>query len=178
MSDNATIQTLPVLPLKNTVLFPYLLMPLSVGRPSSLAAVEAALGTEEKEIVLFSQRDASVDVPKQDDLYTIGTKAMIRKMSRPNENTVELLVLGLERVSLVKLDESGSHLQARFRPLPLPEDGGAEVEALHGALIELATSAIQLAQPNAPQEMTRLLATNDDPLRLVFVLASMFSMDL
>src|SRR5579862_5500233 len=170
------IQVLPVLALKNTVLFPYLLMPLSVGRPTSLAAVESALATEEKEIVLFAQRDASVESPKQDDLYTVGTKAIIRKMSRPNENSVELLVLGTERVSLIKVDESGPFLKARFRPLPLPEDNSAEVEALHGALVELATSAIQLAQPNAPQEMTRLLATNDDPLRLVFVVASMFSM--
>ena len=178
MSDNPTIQTLPVLALKNTVLFPYLLMPLSVGRPTSLAAVEAALATEEKEIVLFAQRDASVESPKQDDLYTVGTKAIIRKMSRPNENMVELLVLGMERVTLIKLDDSGPYLQARFRACPLPEDKGAEVEALHGALTELATTAIQLAQPNAPQEMTRLLAANEDPLRLAFVLASMFSLDL
>jgi len=178
MSDKTTIQTLPVLPLKNTVLFPYLLMPLSVGRPTSLSAVEAALATEEKEIVLFAQRDASVETPKQDDLYTIGTKAIIRKMSRPNENMVELLVLGMERVTLVKLDDSGAYLQARFRPFPLPEDNTAEVEALHGALTELATTAIQLAQPNAPQEMTRLLAANEDPLRLAFVLASMFGLDL
>ena len=82
MSDNTNVQTnvqtLPVLPLKNTVLFPYLLMPLSVGRATSLSAVEAALGTESKEIVVFSQRDGSVDAPKQSDLYTIGTKAMIR----------------------------------------------------------------------------------------------------
>ncbi len=178
MSDNPTIQTLPVLALKNTVLFPYLLMPLSVGRPTSLSAVEAALGTEEKEIVLFAQRDASVESPTQDDLYAVGTKAIIRKMSRPNDTTVELLVLGMERVTLVKLDDSGPYLQARFRPFPLPEDSSAEVEALHGALTELATNAIQLAQPNAPQEMTRLLSANEDPLRLAFVLASMFSLDL
>jgi ATP-dependent Lon protease len=177
MSDKPTVQTLPVLALKNTVLFPYLLMPLSVGRPTSLAAVEAALATEEKEIVLFAQRDASVESPKQDDLYTIGTKAIIRKMSRPNENMVELLVLGMERVTLVKLDDSGPYLQARFLPLPLPEDNSAEVEALHGALTELATTAIQLAQPNAPQEMTRLLSANEDPLRLTFVLSAMFSLD-
>jgi ATP-dependent Lon protease len=107
------LQVLPVLPLKNMVLFPGLLMPLSVGRASSLAAVEAALATESKEIALFSQRDSSVEVPTQDDLYTIGTKAVIRKMSRPNENALELLVLGMERVTLVKLDASEPFLQAR-----------------------------------------------------------------
>src|ERR1700738_3294697 len=111
MADKTEIRTLPVLPLKNTVLFPYLLMPLSVGRASSVAAVEAALATEEKEIVLFSQRDPSVDSPKQDDLYSIGTRAIIRKMSR-NDSTVELLVLGMERVALIKLDDSEPFLRA------------------------------------------------------------------
>ena len=76
------VQILPVLPLKNTILFPGLLLPLSVGRESSLAAVEAALKTEEKEIILVAQRDPHVDAPQQDDLYTIGTKAVIRKSSR------------------------------------------------------------------------------------------------
>jgi ATP-dependent Lon protease len=177
MSDKTVIETLPVLPLKNTVLFPGLLMPLSVGRPASLAAAEAALATEDKEIVLFAQRESSVDTPKSENLYSIGTKAVIRKMSRPTEDSVELLVLGVERVSLIKLDASEPFLRARVNPLPLPKDKGPEVEALQAALVELATAAIQLAQPNAPADMTRLLAASDDPLRLAFVLASMFSLD-
>src|SRR5262245_14390056 len=110
MSENNHIQTLPLLPLKNTVLFPYLLMPLSVGRASSLAAVEAALATEEKEIVVFAQRDHSVDTPKQDDLYPVGTKAVIRKMNRADNGSLELLVLGMERVALIKVDDSEPYL--------------------------------------------------------------------
>src|SRR5438132_14092876 len=102
MSDKPEVGTLPVLPLKNTVLFPYLLMPLSVGRVSSLAAVEAALATEEKEIVLFSQRDPSVDSTKQDDLYSIGKRAIIRKMSR-NDYKIELLLLGMETVQVLQV---------------------------------------------------------------------------
>ncbi len=61
MSDEPVVYTLPVLPLKNAVLFPYLMMPLSAGRAGSIAAVEAALATESKEIVVFTQRDADVD---------------------------------------------------------------------------------------------------------------------
>ena len=179
MSELNDIQTLPLLPLKNTVLFPYLLMPLSVGRESSRAAVEAALATEDKEIVVFAQRDPSVESPKQDDLYTVGTKAIIRKMSRSNNGALELLVLGMERVALIRVDESEPFLRARVRSLPLPTDQSAEVEALQGALVELATSAISLAQPGSQQEIGRLLATsNEDPLRLAFLLASMFSLDL
>src|SRR5258708_33930492 len=179
MPEDNNIQTLPLLPLKNTVLFPYLLMPLSVGRASSLAAVEAALATEDKEIVVFAQRDASVDNPKQDDLYPVGTKAIIRKMNRADNGSLELLVLGMERVALIKLDESEPYLRARVNPLPLPQDKSAESEALQGALVDLATRAIAMAQPNSPQEVGRLLASNnEDPLRLAFLLASMFSLDL
>jgi ATP-dependent Lon protease len=167
---------LPVLPLKNTVLFPYLMMPLSVGRASSLAAVEAALATEEKQIVLFAQKDVSVEAPTQDDLYVVGTKAIVRKVNR-QEDSVELLVLGTERVALIKLDASEPYLRAKVHPLPLPEDKGPEVEALHGALTELGAKAISLAHPNSPQELGRLLAANDDGLRLAWMLASMFSID-
>ena len=177
MSDqNQAIQTLPVLPLKNTVLFPHLLMPLSVGRASSLAAVEAALKTEEKELVLFTQKDASVEAPTQDDLYAIGTKAIVRKVNR-QDDSVELLVLGTERVALIRIESTEPFLRARINSLPLPEDKNAEVEALHGALTELGAKAITLAQPNSPQELGRLLAANDDPLRLTYMLASMFSLD-
>jgi ATP-dependent Lon protease len=171
-------QSLPALPLKNTVLFPGLLLPLSVGRENSLRAVEAALKTEEKEILLIAQRDAQVEAPQQDDLYTIGTKAVIRKSSRPNAGVLEILVLGLERVVVAKLEGTEPYLNAKYRILPLPEDGGSEVEALSGALLELASKAIQLAQPQSAADVTRMLAGSEDPLRMAYLLASIFSLDL
>ena len=176
-SDQPVVSTLPVLPLKSAVLFPYLLMPLSAGRPASIAAVEAALATESKEILVFTQRDADLDSPTKDDLYTVGTKAVIRKMNRSGEGHLELMVLGMERVALLKLDSSEPFLKGRATPLPLPEDKGPEIEALQGALVELAGEALTLAQPGTPQELRGLLASNDDPLRLTFVLAAMFSLD-
>jgi ATP-dependent Lon protease len=177
MSEQSVVYTLPVLPLKSAVLFPYLLMPLSAGRPASIAAVEAALATESKEILVFTQRDPELDSPTKDDLYTIGTKAVIRKMNRSGEGHLELMVLGMERVTLLKLDSSEPFLKGRAVPLPLPEDKGPEIEALQGALIELAGEALTLAQPNTPQELRGLIASNDDPLRLTFVLSAMFSLD-
>jgi ATP-dependent Lon protease len=177
MTEQPVVYTLPVLPLKSAVLFPYLLMPLSAGRPASIAAVEAALATESKEILVFAQRDPDLDVPTQEDLYAIGTKAVIRKMNRSGEGHLELMVLGMERVTLVKLDSSEPFLKGRATPLPLPKDSGSEIEALQGALIELAGEALTLAQPGSTQELRGLIASNEDPLRLSFVLASMFSFD-
>jgi ATP-dependent Lon protease len=177
MSEQPVVYTLPVLPLKSAVLFPYLLMPLSAGRPASIAAVEAALASESKEILVFTQRDADLDLPGKDDLYSIGTKAVIRKMNRSGEGHLELMVLGMERVTLLKIDSSEPFLKGRAVPLALPDDKGPEIEALQGALVELAGEALTLAQPNTPQELRGLLASNEDPLRLTFVLAAMFSLD-
>ncbi len=174
---NQEIPMLPVLPLKNTILFPGLLLPLSVGRRSSVEAVEAALKTEAKEILLVAQRDPDQDTPRQDDLYTIGTKAVIRKSSRHGDENMEILVLGVDRIVLVKIEAEEPFMQAKYRVLPLPEDRSSEVEALQGALLEQAAKAISLAQPQSAAELTRMLAGNDDPLRLAYLLASIFSLD-
>lgn len=170
--------TLPVLPMKNTALFPHLLMPLSVGRPRSLAAVEAALATEGKELVLIAQRDASVESPQQGDLYTYGTRAVIRRMQRPSENHVELLVQGVERVMLLKFDQTDPYIVGSFLPAPVNDEITPEVEALQRSVLEKASKAIQLAEVQVPVELSQLMAGNKDPVRLVYLLASMFSLDL
>ena len=103
MTDTAKISSLPLLALKNSVLFPGLMMPLSVGRASSVSAVEAAAASEGKEIVVVAQRDALVDSPGASDLFTIGTRAVIRKVSRPKEDHMDVLVLG--RHNLYKQDQ-------------------------------------------------------------------------
>jgi ATP-dependent Lon protease len=178
MSAQEIIQTLPVLPIKNTVLFPLLQMPLSIGRAVSLAAVEAAMSSEDKQLVVIAQRDASVDTPAQNDLYTIGTKAIVKKMARQAETMIELVVQGEERVVLLKLEQTTPYLQGRMRPLPAPTDGGAEVEALHRAVLDLARRALELAQPQAPTQLVQLLANTGDPLQLVYLLGSMLNLDL
>jgi ATP-dependent Lon protease len=178
MPEQDNIQLLPLVPLKNSVLFPNLLMPLSVGRAASLAAVEAGLATEEKEIVVVAQRDSSVDEPRQEDLYTVGTKAVIRKMSRPSPEMMEVLVIGTERVVILRVDNEEPFARARVRAYPVPEERNSEIEALHRALVDLAVKAVGLAQAQqAPQELTRMIAQNEDALRLVYLLASMFSIE-
>ena len=118
--NNDAVMVLPVLPLKNTVLFPHLFMPLSVGRPQSVAAVEAALATEEKTFVVVAQRDASVEQPRLDDLYTVGTRAVIKKMAR-GEGGIEMHRPGPGARGRSRAPEQTEpYLKARVRPLPLP----------------------------------------------------------
>src|ERR1700678_1597818 len=101
MSEQIQFSTLPLLPLKNSVLFPGLMMPLSVGRAGSIGAVEKALSTEDKEIIVVAQRDPAFDSPGAEDLFTLGTRAVIKKVARPNTAQIDVLVLGIERVVIV-----------------------------------------------------------------------------
>ncbi len=171
------LQSLPVLPIKNTVLFPNLLMPLSVGRSLSIAAIHAALKTEEKEIIVVTQRDTNVELPLQDDLYTVGTRAVIKRSVRQQEGKFELIVMGTERVAIAKVEE-GDYLSAEFRPFSGPPiDDAMEAEALHRELMDLARKVLAHSNVEAPAELARLLARSDDPVQMVYLLASILSMD-
>ena len=100
MFKTNNLNTVAVLPVKNAVLFPSIHMPFSVGRPASVAALEAVMATEEKELLVVCQRDSAVETPGETDLYQVGTKAIIKKAVRGGDGRVQLIVLGTERVRI------------------------------------------------------------------------------
>ncbi len=104
-SATAAPLKLPVLPLKGTVIFPLQGMPLVVGRPASVAAVQAALSTEDKTLVVVAQRDPEVEAPGLAEVYDIGTKAVIKRMI-PAEGGLQIIVQGIERVRLTPVDSN------------------------------------------------------------------------
>ncbi len=177
MNNSDNVRTFPVLPLKNTVLFPELMLPLQVGREASLAAVNAALATEAKEIIIVAQKDSSVEVPNIDDLYTIGTKAVIRKVSRGSGEVMDVLVYGEERVELLSTETVEPYLSMRARPLEGPNDSSVELEALTPVVLDLAARAVALAQPQAAPEISRVLASQENPLQVAYLLAASFGLD-
>ena len=168
--------TLPLLPIKNTVLFPGVLMPFSVGRPMSIVAVETALATEEKEIIVVTQRDATIEEPTQNDLFTVGTKAVIKKMSR-QEDYLELIVHGSERVVVLRVQKEGRYLQARAMLAPVPPDSSTEIEALRREVLEIAARAHELSRPRMQIDFAEFLENTEDPVRLVYMLGSMLSLE-
>jgi ATP-dependent Lon protease len=172
----SSVTALPVLPLKNTVLFPYLFMPLAVGRPSSVAAIEQVLGTEEKSFVAVAQRDAETDQPHLGELYRIGTRAVIKKVVR-GENGVELLVQGVERVELLEVEQTEPFLKVRVARLPEPEDSDTEVEALYRAVLELAARVLELVPMQREVNIQEIAAQAGNPLRLAYMIGSMLSLD-
>lgn len=178
MSDAETLFDLPLLAIKNSVLFPSVLMPLTVGRPQSVAAVEAVLAREDKELLVVAQREASIDVPGPQDFFSIGTKGVLKRMARRADGGLDLMVQGIERAILIKIEPADAYLTARVRLAPVPATGNTEIEALQRAILELARRAIELAYPNAPGEFLQMLSNNEDPLRQAYMLASVLTLDL
>lgn len=175
--NNATLSvTLPVLPIKRTVLFPGILIPVTVGRDRSVAAVNAALKTEEKTILVVAQRDAGKENPGLDDLYTIGTKAIVKQVGRSDDATIQTLIQGIERVALVKVEKSEPYLLAQARRLELPTDNDREVQALQRAIQELITDLPRLIQAPGIEEATAAFRNEENPATLAYRVASLLNL--
>src|SRR5215471_493911 len=105
---------LPILPLRDTVLFPNSFMPLAVARESSVRLIDDAIA-DGKLIAVFAQRDASVEEPEQNDLYAVGTATHIHKMFKLPDGSLRLIVQGLARLTLDQLTATKPYLRARVR---------------------------------------------------------------
>jgi ATP-dependent Lon protease len=175
--NNATLSvTLPVLPIKRTVLFPGILIPVTVGRDRSVAAVNAALKTEEKTILVVAQRDPGKENPGLDDLYTIGTKAIVKQVGRSDDATIQALIQGIERVALLKLEKSEPYLLAQARRLELPTDNDREIQALQRAIQELITDLPRLIQAPGIDEATAAFRNEENPATLAYRVASLLNL--
>lgn len=177
MTPAEETRVLPILPIKSTVLYPYLLMPLAVGRRGSLAAVGAAVDSEDKTVVVVAQKDAEVEEPAADDLYRIGTEAVIKRMERTDQG-VQMVVQGIRRVEVLELEQVSPFLRARVRFLPEPEDDNTEVEALHRAVLDQAEQIQSLTQQQGAIGISQIIAQVDNPLHRVYLLASILSLSL
>ena len=122
---------LPILPLRDTVLFPNSFMPLAVARESSVRLIDEAI-SQGKLIGVFTQRDASVEEPQQGDLYEVGTASLIHKMFKLPDGSLRLIVQGLERLRLDEVKETRPYLRARVTPAveALKDDDRLEIDAL------------------------------------------------
>lgn len=175
--ENTVLSTLPILPVKRTVLFPGVMMPLTVGRERSVAAVNAAMRTEEKTIVVVAQRDPQIEKPVLADLYSIGTKAIVKQIGQSSEGTIHALVQGLDRVVLLKEEQSTPYPTVRVRSLGRPTEDGAEVKALHRAIQELVSELPKLIQASGIQEVGAVLSNEDDSVALAYRVASLVNLN-
>src|SRR6266513_1004465 len=168
---------IPVLPLQNLTLFPETMVPLSVGRPGSMAAVEAALAGEEKLLACISVRPEQVSEgdAKPEDLYDVGTLVQIKRMERV-EDTLHLIVQGIDRIQLMTWEQSEPHLRGRVRVLPeLQVQDKEKVEATKRNVQSLIQQALAYL-PQVPPEVRLLVLGADDPVRLAYFLGSILSL--
>ncbi|MEI7842435.1 MAG: endopeptidase La [Gallionellaceae bacterium] len=170
--DPITSETalLPLLPLRDVVVFPHMVIPLFVGRAKSIKALEASMEAG-KSIVLVAQKSAAKDEPATEDMYRIGSIANILQMLKLPDGTVKVLVEGTQRAKVLKVFDDKSHFDAEIQPVPPDEELGNEAEAMRRALINQFDQYVKLNKKIPPEILTSL-AGIDDAGRLADTIAA------
>ncbi|MDP1928288.1 MAG: endopeptidase La [Thiobacillus sp.] len=157
MSDNVSKEQidLPLLPLRDVVVFPHMVIPLFVGRPKSIKALETSMESG-KSILLVAQKTAAQDDPTPEDLYDTGSVATVLQMLKLPDGTVKVLVEGNQRARVLVVTDAGTHLTARAEILPAEGEELVEVEAMRRALLTQFDQYVKLNKKIPPEILTSL----------------------
>ncbi|MCX7961896.1 MAG: endopeptidase La [Burkholderiales bacterium] len=160
----------PLLPLRDVVVFPHMVIPLFVGRPKSIKAMETAMESG-KSILLVAQKSAAKDDPGPQDMYTIGCVSSILQMLKLPDGTVKVLVEGVSRAKIESVTDMRTHWVAEATPVRIEPVGGAEVEAMRRALLSSFDQYVKLNKKIPPEILTSL-AGIEEPGRLADTIAA------
>jgi len=169
ISGGETI-TLPLLPLRDVVVFPHMVIPLFVGRPKSIKALETAMEAG-KSILLVAQKSAAKDEPGAEDMYATGTIANILQMLKLPDGTVKVLVEGTQRAQILTIADLKTHYGADATPVPVDPEDTTELEAMRRAMISQFDQYVKLNKKIPPEILTSL-AGIDEPGRLADTIAA------
>ena len=161
---------LPLLPLRDVVVFPHMVIPLFVGRPKSIKALEAAM-EQGKSIMLAAQKAAAKDEPSASDIYEIGCVANILQMLKLPDGTVKVLVEGAQRARIHHISELDTHFVAELTPVESEPGDESEVEAMRRAIVQQFDQYVKLNKKIPPEILTSL-AGIDDAGRLADTIAA------
>lgn len=161
---------LPLLPLRDVVVFPHMVIPLFVGRPRSIKALELAMESGNN-IMLVAQKSAGKDDPSPEDLYEIGCAASILQMLKLPDGTVKVLVEGVQRARIQSVSDAETHFMSVVVPVELDAEEGAEAEALRRAVVAQFEQYVKLNK-KIPQEILTSLTGIDDAGRLADTIAA------
>ena len=158
--DPRTLTSFPLLPLRDVVVFPHMVIPLFVGRPKSIKALEVAMEAG-KHILLVAQKSAADDEPSPDDLYEVGSIASILQMLKLPDGTVKVLVEGTQRARIAHVTDDDTHFVAEA--IPIVTDGSAqnEVEAMRRTLLTQFDQYVKLNKKIPPEILTSLSGIDD-----------------
>jgi ATP-dependent Lon protease len=166
----AELITLPLLPLRDVVVFPHMVIPLFVGRPKSIKALEAAMEAG-RQIMLVAQKAAGKDEPKSDDMFEVGCVSSILQMLKLPDGTVKVLVEGLQRATTHSITDGDEHFVSEVMPIPPEVDAKPEVEALRRAVTQQFDQYVKLNKKIPPEILTSI-AGIDDAGRLADTIAA------
>jgi ATP-dependent Lon protease len=154
-TSNEEIQNLPLLPLRDVVVFPHMVIPLFVGRPKSIKALEAAMEAG-KSILLVAQKSAAKDEPSAEDMYGIGCMANILQMLKLPDGTVKVLVEGVQRAAVLRIEDQKDLFVADIRMVPVEEGGTHESEAMRRTVLSQFDQYVKLNKKIPPEILTSL----------------------
>ena len=162
--------TLPLLPLRDVVVFPHMVIPLFVGRPKSIKALEVAMEAG-RQIMLVAQKAAGKDEPKPDDMFEVGCVSSILQMLKLPDGTVKVLVEGIQRANTHSISDNGEYFVADVTPVPPVADTKPEIEALRRAVTQQFDQYVKLNKKIPPEILTSI-AGIDDAGRLADTIAA------
>ena len=148
-TENKELQLIPVLPLRDTVVFPKMIVPLFVGRQKSIIALQK-VNDDNGSIVLATQKKADLEDPKENDIYHIGTLGNILQMLKLPDGTVKVLIEGIERIEIKKFYDNGEYVCAQASPLPDTTVDDLELEALSRAVISQFEEYVKVSKKISP----------------------------
>src|SRR5882672_4548125 len=151
----AESRVLPLLPLRDVVVFPHMVIPLFVGRPKSIKALEAAM-EEGKNVVLVAQKSAAKDEPNPEDLYDVGTVSTILQMLKLPDGTVKVLVEGVQRARIERVLTEKANFEAEIELIQSEEPDSNEVEAMRRTLLAQFDQYVKLNKKIPPEVLTSL----------------------
>src|SRR5690349_3654950 len=170
-ATGATLDALPVLPLRDVVVYPHMVIPLFVGRDKSMRALEQAMEGE-RQILLVAQKSPDIDDPASDDLHEIGTLAGVLQLLKLPDGTVKVLVEGQARVSIEEYRNEGGMLTARSRVIePVYSAKERELDVISRTLVSLFEQLVKQSR-KLPPEVLATLSGIDDPSRLADSIAA------
>ena len=154
-AKKSELQTIPVLPLRDVVVFPFMVMPLFVGRPRSISSLDDAMNNG-KQLLLVSQKQAELEEPSIDDLYDVGTIANIIQLLKLPDGTVKVLVEGQQRAKIHQIEDSSEHFQAQVEPLNSTLGNKKELQVVHKAALDEFQNYVNLNKKVQPDILSAL----------------------
>jgi len=169
-------EELPILPLRGTVIFPFMIVPLVVGRKSSIKLIDEAVRGD-RIIGLFAQKDPETEDPAAEDIYAVGTGGMILKMLRMPDGSARIMVQGITRLAVEEFTQQTPYFKGRIQRLESPAGTTSKIEALQRNALNLFQQIVELA-PNLPEDAYVAAMNIEDAGKLADFIASNVNVDL